>query len=316
MNSGFSIVIPTCNRAGILNKTLERLERVTYAGNWEVVVIDDGSTDDTERIVKDFKRKKTMRLRYRYQAQFGPSRARNTGIALSRYPYVILLDDDIRVGRNFLLQYSRCIQQHPEAQVIGANVNKLLSNDMRKLQEYVNIFQNQLWLFALTKQRRVKERKLIYPDSISSACLCINKQNIKAVFNELLGTYYGNYFMGAEDYEYIMKLLREGDVIILDYTIRVSHYISDKRLNGIAMVKRLFFTGVEHGLADTLLFKRNPDVDRYGYIASDSIQCVKLFVKRRQMFLLASLLNNLLFITGYSLSPFILAGQKIRSRNS
>jgi len=90
MNAGVSVVIPAYNYAKYLGETLTSVFAQTYAPE-EVIVVDDGSTDQTRRVVQGFS---DPRLRYIYQSNQGLSAARNTGIANARYPYVTFLDAD------------------------------------------------------------------------------------------------------------------------------------------------------------------------------------------------------------------------------
>ena len=76
-----SIVIPTYNRARFLGRSVRSVLNQTYK-NFEVIVVDDASTDDTAEIIKTFK---DDRIRYiRHDANAGGAAARNTGIKASR----------------------------------------------------------------------------------------------------------------------------------------------------------------------------------------------------------------------------------------
>jgi glycosyltransferase involved in cell wall biosynthesis len=86
-----SVVIPTYNRAYILGQAIESVLQQTYQPV-EVVVIDDGSTDDTRRVVESF----GPPVRYFYQPNAGVSSARNYGLREARGEFVALLDSDDR----------------------------------------------------------------------------------------------------------------------------------------------------------------------------------------------------------------------------
>lgn len=86
-----SIILPTYNREKYISKAIKSVIEQTYT-NWELLVIDDGSTDRTESIVKSFKDK---RIKYIYQENSGkPSVARNKGIDLSIGEYIAFIDSD------------------------------------------------------------------------------------------------------------------------------------------------------------------------------------------------------------------------------
>lgn len=91
-NPLFSIVIPTFNRADHLTRCLESLKSQTF-DNFEVIIVDDGSTDNTYDVVKLYK--EYLNLTYQYQANWGgPAKPRNIGINLSRGDWVCFLDSD------------------------------------------------------------------------------------------------------------------------------------------------------------------------------------------------------------------------------
>jgi glycosyltransferase involved in cell wall biosynthesis len=84
-----SVVIPTYNAAAMVKEAIESVLAQTYA-DFEVVVMDDGSTDDTESVVRQF----GDRIRYFKQENRGVSAARNAGINKSLGDYVAFLDSD------------------------------------------------------------------------------------------------------------------------------------------------------------------------------------------------------------------------------
>src|SRR3989337_4078650 len=89
----FSIIIPTHNRSAILRKCLDALAVQTFSSNgFEVFVCDDGSTDDTEEIIKGYS--SPYKLTYLRQNNQGPASARNRGIRKARGEYLLFLNDD------------------------------------------------------------------------------------------------------------------------------------------------------------------------------------------------------------------------------
>jgi glycosyltransferase involved in cell wall biosynthesis len=86
----FSIIIPTYNRGELLRKSIESVINQTFS-NWELLVIDDGSTDNTKDIVLSYK---DSRIKYIYQVNAERSAARNNGIVHAMGTYVCFLDSD------------------------------------------------------------------------------------------------------------------------------------------------------------------------------------------------------------------------------
>lgn len=98
-----SIIIPTYNRAHLIGETLESVLRQTYT-NWECIVINDCSTDDTEVVVLDYV-KKDARIKYYIRPEdykSGGNGARNYGFSLSKGDYINWFDDDDVMLENFI----------------------------------------------------------------------------------------------------------------------------------------------------------------------------------------------------------------------
>lgn len=87
-----SVVIPTFNRARPVVQTLDSVVAQTYP-HWEAVVVDDGSTDDTARVIAE-RYGVDPRVRYVYQKNAGVSAARNRGLEVAAGDYIALLDSD------------------------------------------------------------------------------------------------------------------------------------------------------------------------------------------------------------------------------
>ena len=85
-----SVVIATRNRSSLIHEAIDSVLNQTYE-NYEILIIDDGSTDDTERQVKEFN---NPRIVYVFQENHGRSHARNTALKMSKGEYLTFLDDD------------------------------------------------------------------------------------------------------------------------------------------------------------------------------------------------------------------------------
>ena len=89
-----SVVIPTFNRAHFLSEAIKSVLEQVYK-NWELIIVDDNSTDETENVVTEFiKRNDNIRLIKNARNIKGPGAARNTGIEASKGKYIAFLDSD------------------------------------------------------------------------------------------------------------------------------------------------------------------------------------------------------------------------------
>ena len=93
-----SIILPTFNRRDSLTRALDSVAAQTYT-DWELLVVDDGSSDDTVNMVLG---RDDPRIRYITQVSAGESAARNTGLDLARGDYITFLDSDDEWLPNFL----------------------------------------------------------------------------------------------------------------------------------------------------------------------------------------------------------------------
>jgi len=111
MHSTVSIVVPTFQRAALLSRALNSIATQTF-GDWEAIIVDDGSTDGTDLLVKKFA-EKFGRTRYVYQSNQGASAARNCGIDLARGEFVAFLDSDDEFTPNKLARQISLFERVP-----------------------------------------------------------------------------------------------------------------------------------------------------------------------------------------------------------
>jgi len=117
-----SIVIATRNRIGPLSRTLRTLlAQQTCGACFEVVVVDNGSTDTTREAVEAMSRPE-IPIRYVFEGALGPSRARNAGIAVASAPIIGFVDDDEDIAPNWVAEVCRAFREHPEVDIIGGRV--------------------------------------------------------------------------------------------------------------------------------------------------------------------------------------------------
>jgi len=108
-----SVIIPTYNRAGFLREALESAFAQTYQ-DFELIVVDDGSDDDTREVVAGF----GDQLRYLRQEHRGVSAARNAGLAAATAPYLAFLDSDDLWAPEMLATGIDYMEAHPECSLV------------------------------------------------------------------------------------------------------------------------------------------------------------------------------------------------------
>lgn len=108
----YSVVIPTYNRAHVLRRCLTALNRQRYPRhNWEVVVVDDGSSDDTGDVLRNTSLR--VRLNWARQENAGPAAARNLGVHMARGRVILFLGDDIIPTPDWLHVHVSAHEEYP-----------------------------------------------------------------------------------------------------------------------------------------------------------------------------------------------------------
>ncbi len=133
----FSLIVPTYNRQALLRRCLDAATTQHYP-DYEVIVVDDGSTDNTGEMV----RSEFPQVRYiRQEPNRGPAAARNRGIAAATGAIIAFTDDDCLVPADFLIRLAEGYQQHPEVAGVGGYLeapdNVLQHNIFAQFEAYV-----------------------------------------------------------------------------------------------------------------------------------------------------------------------------------
>lgn len=149
-----SIVIPLYNKQDSIQSTLESVLNQTYT-NYEIVLVDDGSTDNSLEIAKNILQTKSE-VKIVSQKNSGVSAARNTGIRNSKYDYIAFLDADDLWKINYLEEQVKLIEEYPEAAMWGTAWDDILNGET-KVNNYNieadfrgivhNYWKNKLYLF-------------------------------------------------------------------------------------------------------------------------------------------------------------------------
>lgn len=107
----FSVIIPTYNRAALVDDAIRSVLAQTYP-NWELIVVDDGSTDDTPKVLVPYGADE--RITVIYQRNRGKSGARNRGIEAARGHYLCFLDSDDWWLSHHLATLAAAIERQPD----------------------------------------------------------------------------------------------------------------------------------------------------------------------------------------------------------
>lgn len=115
-----SIIVPCFNQAKYLLETVESVISQTYT-NWECIIINDGSTDNTKDVALDLM-KRDKRVHFINQDNQGVCFARNNAIKISKGKYILCLDADDLISPNFLVETVKLIEQNDDIKVATSTV--------------------------------------------------------------------------------------------------------------------------------------------------------------------------------------------------
>jgi glycosyltransferase involved in cell wall biosynthesis len=117
MAPSVSVVVPTYNRQLALGRVLDALDAQALDDGFEVVVVNDGSTDGTRGWLDAQRR--SYELRAIHQENSGPARARNAGVDAARAPLILFLDDDVEPSRELIREHLASHERDPDLVVMG-----------------------------------------------------------------------------------------------------------------------------------------------------------------------------------------------------
>jgi GT2 family glycosyltransferase len=229
-----SVIIPTFNRKDALLETLRAASAQDLgAGAWELIVVDDGSTDGTEQAARDFIESTAARVRYLKQENAGPAAARNRGAAAAGGRVLLFIDNDILVKPDFISRHLATLDANPNSWVTGRVVN---SPEMRRTP--FGRYRDDLWEeFHLAHGGRgVTEVEGLTAANVSLPA---------ADFRRLGGFDEGFSIASCEDWELGSRARREGvrilynpDIVVVhnDWAVSLEKFCERQRLYSISDV--------------------------------------------------------------------------------
>ena len=202
-----AIIVPTHNRKEKLSDCLGSLLKQNYSGGlYEIIVVDDGSSDGTAEMVKELS-VSNANIRYLYQSNKGPAAARNLGIRQSSADIVAFSDNDCVLSPSWIRDMLEAHEAYPEAIAIGgatkantANIKAVVSQSLSDGAIEADISGTKQIIFFPTCNVSFK-RKYIFDEA----------------FNELF------LYPAGEDLEFFWRIFKKGRRFIYKQDIEVFH---------------------------------------------------------------------------------------------
>ena len=120
MDISFSVITPTYNRGYILWETIQSIQKQSWP-YWELLIIDDGSTDETRKVIREFQT--DPRIHYFHKKNGGSSSARNLGLEKASCDIITYVDSDDLIFSDYLLIAKEHFERHPEKTFALVNGN-------------------------------------------------------------------------------------------------------------------------------------------------------------------------------------------------
>ena len=202
-----SVILSTFNRADLLPGAIDALlQQDTQNVRFEVILVDNNSSDNTREVVGSYVRSHPGLVRYIFDPKQGLSHGRNAGIANAKGNILAFTDDDVRVHRNWIDTLYRAFDEYPDAVYVGGQVLPLWETPQPKWADF------QLGSFAF--QDYGKEPKAIdrdYQRCLIGANLACRKGLIERVGGFDPATQRVKDGIGSlEDYEWQTRIWAEG----------------------------------------------------------------------------------------------------------
>jgi glycosyltransferase involved in cell wall biosynthesis len=223
----FSVIIPTYNRANLISLSIESVLNQTFS-NWELIVVDDGSTDNTREIVHRYVQYEP-RIKYIYQENAERCVARNNGIKNASGEYICFLDSDDYYLNNRLELLAKTIE----------------TSDVKEAAFYTAIRFEEKGIELFVKDPGPVEGNVfdfLYRAVIGTPQLCIHKEILDKNLFDI------NYTVG-EDYELLNRIAKQYLLIYFPEQLTVvacehngrTADLSSSYLKHIEMLKHVIF---------------------------------------------------------------------------
>src|SRR5947207_956439 len=222
-----SVVIPTYNRARVVGEAIDSALAQTHE-RLEVIVVDDGSTDDTAERVG---RRRDRRLRYVRREHAGVSSARNAGIAAATGDLVSFLDSDDLWKPEKIETEVAALARHPEAGGVFSDLEKregatIVPSFMRRTRVFARLLGGRAFPEGLLLPSRALYLCLLQEIPIKTPALTVRRSALERVggFDER--------WTSSEDWEFLLRLARSESLLYLDRPLAVIRVSTDSLRRG------------------------------------------------------------------------------------
>jgi glucosyl-dolichyl phosphate glucuronosyltransferase len=246
-----SVLICTYNRANLLRETLDSLAAMRSPRTWEVVIVDNNSTDGTRQVVAEMAPIFPVPLLYIFEGRQGKSHALNTGIEVCRGGIILFTDDDVRVPSNWIDAACDALGDDSAADYAGGPVRPIWgATPPRWLDQTRGDLWGTLAILDYGPEAFVFEQRNKVP---LGANMAVKRQLIDRIggFNPELGRK-GRSLLGQEQAEFFSRSRAVGATGQYVPAMEVEHHVPSTRLSKDYFRRWWFWKGVSRARMDTL----------------------------------------------------------------
>ncbi|MBN2425561.1 MAG: glycosyltransferase [Calditrichaceae bacterium] len=244
----FSIIIPCFNRKDELVELLNSFKNIEFAKDrYEVLVIDDGSTDGSDQLVEEFRKDSDIPLHYFKQDNKGPGAARNLGMQKAKGDFFIFIDSDVTIPKSWLKSISDRLHIEKADAFGGPDTYR---KDFSPLLKAINYSMTSFITTGGMRGKKGKKLAKFYPRSFNMG---LNRD----LYTKIGG--FGNLRHG-QDIEFSHRILKSGAKTIFIEDAPVYH---KRRTNLRRFYKQVF----NWGIARINLYKIDPGMMEFLHAA-------------------------------------------------
>ncbi len=245
-----SVIVCTYNRARLLPRVIGQLRAQEYpAMAFEIIVVDNGSTDETAHVVERFVSEPGIPVRYVFESRAGITFARNRGAEEAHYPFLAYLDDDCSVSSDWLAHLISGFALDKSVVIVAGQI--VVNFDQQKRPAWLSP-KSERWLGAYTHPGSETRLLAEFPVYICEANMALTRAAWEAAGGFLGMDQFGNPHVAAQEIRIILKKLKKlgGKAAFVPEAVVNHHSGLPTRL---WLLKRAYWHGVSDGILDYFL---------------------------------------------------------------
>jgi GT2 family glycosyltransferase len=229
-NSSISLVICTRDRAVQLARSLKSVASLCCSVPWELIVVDNGSSDETSSVLADFGRSYSGTLRVLREPRLGLARARNRGLEFASGGIVVFTDDDCYPAPDYLARVHTCFVEEPALGFLGGQIRLYDPADLP------------MTILVAQERREFRPPSFIRPGDIQGANMAFRREALEEIggFDVRLGP--GTPYV-ADDIDAIVRLSASGWLGAYDPRPLVYHHHGRKSRSDVKSLLRSYQRG-------------------------------------------------------------------------